>query len=390
MRVLITTFTFPPDSNGVALVSYNHAILLHQLGYEVYIATSNNMERKVEAYPFKIFEFNVSGNANIRNRYKGEIKKYIDFISTIKCEIIICHAYQIWSTDLALRAFKNNPAKKVMISHGISANSRRGFPRTILAWLLWRPYIWRMPKMMDSFDHLIFLSDKQDKDRFYDFYLLNKRKKTNYSIIPNGVDFLGDVQESNSFNSFRRKYNIPEDTFLILNVSNYSSDKNQFFVLKSFLGAEIKNAVLVFIGSNKNSYSKSLEDFYFNTKRKYEPEKNVHFLSSLSRNDIINAYKAADLFCFASKTEYFPLVIIEAMISKTAWISTDVGCVANLPGGIVVKSIIEMTENIIKLSQNREILMSYSLAGYDHAKNNFLWSIIGEKLNIILKDLADD
>ena len=129
-RILITTPTFPPDANGVAHVSGTHAYGLAQRGYDVTVATAHSPARsdaQRQGNP-AVVEFRTRGNGNLRVGYRGQVQEYRDFAAGFDGDVIMCHCWQIWTTDLAYQAFAASTAKKVLISHGVSANSTYGFP----------------------------------------------------------------------------------------------------------------------------------------------------------------------------------------------------------------------------------------------------------------------
>ncbi len=55
-----------------------------------------------------------------------------------------------------------------------------------------------------------------------------------------------------------------------------------------------------------------------------QPSKRV-ILTDLERQDLIQAYFAADLFVFASRIEYSPLVLFEAAAAGTPFLTVPVG-----------------------------------------------------------------
>ena len=83
MKIAISTFTFYPELNGVANVSYKQAEYFQSLGYEVHIITRKNLDRNFEDEKIKNFifhEFDIKGNPLLYNLYRGEVFKYIDFL----------------------------------------------------------------------------------------------------------------------------------------------------------------------------------------------------------------------------------------------------------------------------------------------------------------------
>ena len=86
----------------------------------------------------------------------------------------------------------------------------------------------------------------------------------------------------------------------------------------------------------------------------------------------------------------YPLSIVEAMASKVPFISTDVGCVRGLPGGIIVKSANEMSYFIDLLFYDTDLANQISNVGNNYSKkyqtiekkvlclNNKIMEILGD------------
>lgn len=241
-KILITAFTFPPQANGVSLVAWEQARGLAGRGHEVTVATGRDPARRNQTLPEKlrVVEFDVSGNAV--SGYRGDVTSYRNYIAEFDGDAILCHCWQIWSTDLAVTAFANSRAKKILVSHGVSANSTYYFPRpsvslrfpvnvlrAVVLWLAWRPYVWRMPKMLRVFDHVVFLAEKIDADRFYDRMLVQRMGLANWSVIPNGASLASLTAEGLDFRSAYQLGDVP----LLLHVANYEPLKDQIFALRA-------------------------------------------------------------------------------------------------------------------------------------------------------------
>ena len=69
---------------------------------------------------------------------------------------------------------------------------------------------------------------------------------------------------------------------------------------------------------------------------------------------IAGIYRVADLFLLTAKAETQPIVLLESMASHTPFLTTDVGCVTELPGGTVVRSEPEMVEELKALMASPE------------------------------------
>jgi glycosyltransferase involved in cell wall biosynthesis len=371
VNILICSFSFPPQSGGVSHVAYVQARGLVERGHRVTVATAYDPAREDLPLPegLKVVPFRVSGNAHPRSRYRGDIGAYLDFIGSFRGDVICCHCWQIWTTDLAVRAFHRTRARKVLVSHGVSANSHTGWPRTLPSWLLWRPYVCReMPRILKAFDHLVLLSGRCDRDRFYDHWMARRSGYQAISIIPNGVDLRA---HQGAPSDFRDRFGIRTPRMVLL-VGAYYDLKNHRLALEAFVSARPEHTTLVFIGQERNAYSEGLE-MRWRSAQKALPSCHMICLDRLAREDILAAYKAADLYLCASRTEYFPLTILDAMASAMPFISTDVGCVGDLPGGRVVRSQGEMARAIRDLLGDEPGRKALGVAGRTACESTYNW-----------------
>lgn len=382
MKILIATFTYLPEDNGVSHVAHSHATGFVQKGHEVTVITAINKERnlkQMEKEGIRVVQFDVKGSGNIRQGYFGEIKKYQEFIANFNADVMLFHCWQVWSTNLAIPVFSFNKAKKILVSHGVSANSILS-PRNVVSWLCWRPYLWKMPSMLSAFDHMVFLSARKDKDRFYDYYLTQKMGLINYSIIPNGTY---PINQHKSKIDFKEKYKI-NSSYMILQVANYEFRKNQKMALKAFLKSGVEDTTMLFMGSQKNDYSNQLEKLI----KRSGMENKVRILEKISREDITAAHLAADIFLNSSLWEAQPLVILDAMSAGVPFISTDVGCISDMPGGIIIKNEFDMADKIKKLIIDENLRRSLGEEGRKACNTTYSWSNTIDAYDSLLKKLT--
>ena len=140
--------------------------------------------------------------------------------------------------------------------------------------------------------------------------------KNNITIIPTGID--ADKFAQAHPEQFRRKYNIPDNKKLLLNVSRVAFEKNMGLLLE--LVQELKHSIpeifLIIAGEGpaKKDYQQQVH--------KLGLDDNVSFVGYLDRNsELIDCYHCADIFVFSSKTETQGLVLLEAMASGTPVVS---------------------------------------------------------------------
>ena len=384
MKIAVSTFTFYPELNGVANVSYKQAEYFHNLGYEVHIITRKNIDRDYEDEKITNFifhEFEIKGSPLLYNFYRGEISKYIYFLENFECDVILFHAWQIWTTDLF---YFTNPKKvkykTIMISHCTGIKTSNTF-RDKLNYILFLPYRFIMRGLMKRFDSIVTLSDKADNDRFYDnkmlkkYGLLNKR-----TVIPNGLD----VQSYNKSKvmDVLKKYNIDYKNYIIC-ISNYQEIKNQLETLKIYesLNANIN---LIFIGDYESEYLQLLKEYSKKLKYKH----NIQFLVNLQQEELKILLYGAKIFLFSSKSECMPLAVLESVGSNVPVVSSNVGNVGNINGVLCYTSIDDSTSILRKLYFDA-IYYENTMKIIENNIMNYYWKNILSKYQRLIAKLND-
>ena len=153
-----------------------------------------------------------------------------------------------------------------------------------------------------------------------------------YEVIKNGIDCKKFSFNAEQRAAGRERLNL-KDKFVIGNISRFSKEKNQMFLLDIFSSIYNRNksAVLLFAGSGKTEQTvkdkvkeKGLED-------------SVLFLGEQA--DCSYLYQVMDCFVFPSKTEGFGIVAIEAQSSGLYCFVSD---------GVPDEAVICNTAKIIK------------------------------------------
>jgi glycosyltransferase involved in cell wall biosynthesis len=356
MKILITTEQYYPIKSGVSSVVTSIAEQLVQVGHEVYVATSFEHRKELIQNGVAIIEFKVYGGFG--NYYRGEVQKYKDFIQNFECDVMINECVQTWGTDLILKELQNLKAKKIFLhSHGFSLLAYK--TKNPWAYIKGKFYYWTLHKYLKKYDHIFLLHEKTVETPY-----LKKYNITNFSYLPNGVN-----------ENFIVKENINKKEHYLINISNYFPMKNQEFLLEAYYKSDTKYPLILIGNSILKDYLSRLKKLKIGFDQKYGFKK-VEFKYQISRNETEKYLENATLFLHSSKLEVFPMVIVESMAKGIPFISTDVGNVNDLQGGIVVQTIDDMAMMINKFLLDKNIYNKYSNEGLILIKEELAWKVL--------------
>ena len=171
--------------------------------------------------------------------------------------------------------------------------------------------------------HFIFAPTQGMKD-----YLVENCKvyPERIGILPTGIEASNFQVAEEKIMGIRQKYqaeNIP----LLLTVSRMAQEKNVEFLLKSLVlfkqhyGKPFR-MLMVGDGGDRENYERMSAELGL--------EQEICFAGKVSNQDVAAYFAAADVFCFASKTETQGIVILEAFAGKTPVIAVEASGVRDL------------------------------------------------------------
>lgn len=187
---------------------------------------------------------------------------------------------------------------------------------------------------------------------------LQQRKiKTALAVIPTGIN-LDEFKRDVSPDWLKKNYNIDKKEFKILiSVGRMGPEKNIIFLLDAFQKIEIDfpQTILMLVGGGPY-----LEE-YRKRAKEMGIEKKVIFTGNLDREAIVNCYKNADIFVFASLTESQGIVLAEAKAAGLPIVAIRAGGVRDMVNdnedGFLVEEkrdmFVEKVEKILKDEQLR-------------------------------------
>uniref|UniRef100_A0A832E0V0 Glycosyltransferase family 1 protein n=1 Tax=candidate division WWE3 bacterium TaxID=2053526 RepID=A0A832E0V0_UNCKA len=393
MKILHTVEFYDPSVGGMQEVVKQISERLVKLGHDVTVATTKLPGRKsLNIRGVKIREFAISGN--LVRGLSGETDKYQDFLINSEFDVMVNFAAQQWATDLAFEVLDRVKAKKVFVPTGFSGLYLPEYKR----------YFEKMGDWMKKYDMNVFLSNDYRDINFARKVGVSPKKTT---IIPNGAG--EDEFLSPSGTDIRKKLGIPSNHFLILLVGSHTGVKGHKEAIEIFSRAKIKNAALLIVGNifgGGCSLSCPRKAFFFNlSPRRWFPAGDGKrlIITELSREETVAAYQSADLFLFPSNIECSPIVLFEAMASRTPFLTADVGNSAEIVewsggAGIVlptdkdaqgfarvrIPGSVEILEEIYHDSVRRQKMAE---AGFQAWKKRFTWEKIALEYESLYRNL---
>jgi glycosyltransferase involved in cell wall biosynthesis len=366
MKILVATFTYYPNVDGVSEAACTMVRNFRNAGHEVCVATSRG-DNPTDAHndgEESVGRFLIAGAPALAKGFRGESQAYRDFIVSLDPDVIVFHGWDTWPVEMALPLLPDLRARSVLLSHGQSSHllNPRILPHGLGKWLRWLPHVCKLPWRIRRFDKVVFLSHKTDWRRFFDARIARLTGARNISVIPNGVPELQNTPPG----IFRQRHCIGSGP-LFLCIANYSERKNQERALRAFAEAALPDATLVLIGSELGDYGRRMIALWDNLKIEGKTGQAL-FFEGLHRVETISALRDCDVKVLAADAETQPIVLLEAMAASKPFISTNTGCVEEFKGGILVRNAGEMANEMRRLAtspQERERLGSDGRRDYE-------------------------
>ena len=361
MRILLTSPTYPPFNSGLGNSVAQQAAFLESFGHEVVVATNGEKRSTSHENGIRIERFSVRGADSWLQPIRGEVGAYVDFLRQNNWDVLLFNAWQNWATDLGLRHMDEIPGRKFVYSHCLSTNVffLKQPVRSILRYLAWRPYHWRLPGLMKRLDGIFFLAESGSDSRFDDLRLA-QRCGVSIRIVPNSLSLAAEVSLSKPINPLSARDRV-------IAVGSYNWQKGFDFVLRAYANSKARNLFPLHIyGQEHSSFTNVLRSLAIELGLSTD---SVVFHEGVSGQALIAEYERARLILSGSHTECQPLVLLDAHATGTPFVARATGCISNMIGGIGVGTWQEMAINIDNLVNSESKWHYLSEAGRQAAIN---------------------
>jgi glycosyltransferase involved in cell wall biosynthesis len=293
---------------------------LARRGHEVHLATASHPDRKAGVMNgVTVLGFDIGGNMVRGMTNRSEQERYQDLLRTGGYDVVTLFAAQQWATDLALPMLDDIRSRVVFVPTGFSALQARRY----------RGYYRQMEKWMRQTDLNVFLSS--------DYRDINFARKHGVApertvIIPNGAGEDEFLRPSDL--DIRGHLGLPSQQRIVLHVGSHTGVKGHREAIEIFRRSSFRDTALLLVGNRMTSggcHEKCLRaSDWHNFSARRRDDGNGILIRELSRELTVAAYHAADLFLFPSNIECSPIVLFEAMASRTPFLASDAGNAAEI------------------------------------------------------------
>ena len=392
MKIMFLAGTYWPDQDGVSHVTQYLAEGLAKR-HEVLVMSQLKpaMESNEEHNGVRIERIHVQ-----RNPYwqcvQGDKKQARERVKQYQPDVLIAVCVQNWGYDWFKKDLDRFPGKKVLMTHGCSClreyrimdkvKSLR-IRRRILADLLDVYHEWygahykqSLIKDMEKYNLTTYLYEEERLHQYAKQHGLNKDV-----ILENATeDFFFD----------RKAYLVDnEKKTAFINVSNYEELKNQKKILEAFYEADLPNARLDLIGSRENDYLNQLRDLNKKMRIQHGTSPEVNIWVGLSRQQVLEVYRNADIYVCASDQEVMSISLCEAAAGGLTILSTNVGHAAQIPGIHLFKTKDELVQLMKRIYDNPDLRKTSGKKAYEFAYNRYRTQDKVEVLEMTLQKMCD-
>ncbi|MBM7558305.1 glycosyltransferase [Marinitoga litoralis] len=382
MNIGIFSDVYFPQKNGVSTAVKLYKEEMEKLGHNVYLFVpkySKDYKRtEKNIFEFPAIKFLFEKEQRIALPISTDIFKIKDL------NLDIIHSQDPFSMGI----FAEFMSKLLKIKHVGTHHTMYEYYRNYLP-LIIRPTLKQTQRMIKNWclklDKVI-----SPTNNIKDLLVSYGVPEEHVVVIPTGIDI-------NKFNKpiewdIRKEYDINPDEKIILFVGRLGPEKNIDFLIKVIheVYHEEKNIKFVIVGDGVER--DKLEDIVID----YDLHEKVIFTGGQPREKVLDAYKQADLFIFASYTETQGLVVLESMAAGTPVVALGKMGVYDLlnhenAGGIMIKELNEndFAHEILRVLRDKELYKNLSENAINFVKENYSIEVSVKKILEVYENLLN-
>jgi len=299
--VIVVTYSYPYIGSGIGNVAMKQAEELAKRGHKVTLISSNFPKYKNKFVRNKVKY--LKGNVLLRMEKIGLPIPLFFLTKNMKNaikEADIVHIHDsLYPSSYQITRYAKKHNKKIILTQHIGFVDYHGFFYRTLSKIVYKTMA---KKIIDYSKKIIVLNNKVKEDIFSIEASTGK-----IYTLPNGVDtnlFKPITQKKKK--ELRKKYNLALNKPIILFVGRLVAVK----AFERLFEARDKDYLILFVGGGE-------------IPENMKNDKSVKFIGEIDQEKVSEFYQLSDVFCLPSKSEGFPLSVLEAMATNIPVIATD-------------------------------------------------------------------
>lgn len=378
LKIMMFSETYIPQVNGVATSIHLFRKYLERRGHDVYIITPVSPENDEKVLLVNGIRFFGEKQHKIPIPDNKLIK---DFILKIQPDVIHSHA-PFTLGIAAIRVQKRFGIPHVHTYHTLLVEYRHYIPKpftpsenVVAEYSAW---------FCNQVDHVISPTPEIEKE------LRKYGVEKPITVLPTGID-IESFEKADKFN-IKEKHEIPPGEKVLLFVGRLAKEKNLEFILDVFEEIHKRHEKIKLIIVGDGPLRPRIEEYIKETKA----GKDIILTGYLRRENLIEYYKQADVFIFASVTETQGLVVLESLAAGTPVVAVAKKGVKDVlidgQGALLVDqpNKHEFLKKLEKLLTDEELSRNLSFIGKEYVKNYWSMEKMAERLEKIYKSLRSD
>ncbi|MEG0588076.1 MAG: glycosyltransferase family 4 protein [Akkermansia sp.] len=375
-KILIVTYSFPPDSGGVAGASFDMAKDFVEMGWTVSVLTilCPHLNGSLVKDPCPVIRLSPEECIN-----KHQIAENV--ITDVCPNVVIIHSWSEWMRTEVMDVCGERAIPVIIRPHGIGTDFGSyfrinippffGLAQWVLSFIKFRKQV----NMASKLAQIVFLANYGAVTQCYDCYVAQKKKLKNIKAIPNTFKPFNLSKKV-----FRENHGL-NDCLLFSCLASASSLKKQREVVHMVKKSSIKGCIFLFIIPEVNEYSQLVE-------KEAGDDPRFRFIYNLPRDEVKSAVAESDVVFLFSNQEQQPLVLLEAMSCGVPWLAPNVGSISTLKGGIVLKKRNKkFFLNAIQSLQDKSLRISLGKEGYDTWNKNYSPDVVYAQWSDLIKGI---
>jgi len=304
-RVLHVTASFLKGGTEAFILGYADLLKKENIVFDVfcYGKIDEEQRKRLEVLGGKIYE----GSAPSKRGYFKAHQSFYRFLSH-RDEYIAIHSNCNFDNELYLRTARDfSFDRRIFHAH----DTLTGIKYTFL-----QKVVMNIKRFSARINSTNFVACSQEAG--YD--ILGANYFDEYGIvIRNIVDINRFVQSDlSSADELRKKYSIPDDAFVIGNITRFEDKKNQAFIIEIFKHIAVKNdKALLVLGGPDGGTEQQIKDIV----KEHGLLDRVRFIGL--QKDVQKWLRVFDLYLFPSLFEGFGIVVIENQLSLLKTIASN-------------------------------------------------------------------